>query len=210
LRDRPLFLQDYPMNLAETASTFAEAVLNEERLKAAQSGRAKSASQSRDAQLSQLDGMLGDAVVYLMNIHARFLFEDRFCTERAAGELPPSRLSELMLSAQREAFCDGLDDDGWYPNFWVSKLHFYMSSLPFYNFPYTFGYLLSLGVYSLAADMGDQFADRYCRFLLATGSCETEEAVKTTLGCDLTQPAFWNRSLDIVEQRVERFLELAG
>jgi pepF/M3 family oligoendopeptidase len=210
LRNRPLFLQDYPMNLAETASTFAEAVLNEERLKAAEAGRAKSASQSRDEQLSQLDGMLGDAVVYLMNIHARFLFEDRLCTERAAGELPPGRLSELMLSAQREAFCDGLDDEGWSPNFWISKLHFYMSSLPFYNFPYTFGYLLSLGVYSLASDMGDQFADRYGRFLLATGSCDTEEAVKSTLGCDLTQPAFWNRSLDIVEKRVQRFLELAG
>ena len=37
LKDRPFFLQDYPMNLAETASTFAEAVLNEERLKAAAS-----------------------------------------------------------------------------------------------------------------------------------------------------------------------------
>jgi pepF/M3 family oligoendopeptidase len=210
LRDRPLFLQDYPMNLAETASTFAEAVLNEERLKAAEAGRAKSASQSRDEQLSQLDGMLGDAVVYLMNIHARFLFEDRLCTERATGELPPARLSELMLSAQREAFCDGLDNEGWSPNFWISKLHFYMSSLPFYNFPYTFGYLLSLGVYSLASDMGNQFADRYGRFLLATGCCNTEEAVKSTLDCDLTQPAFWNRSLDIVEKRVERFLELAG
>ena len=198
------------MNLAETASTFAEAVLNEERLKAAEADAVRSGSQSRDEQLVLLDGMLGDAVMYLMNIHARFLLEDRLCKERAAGELPPARLSELMLAAQQEAFCGGLDDDGWYPNFWISKLHFYMSSLPFYNFPYTFGYLLSLGIYAMASDMGDQFAQRYGRFLLATGSCETEEAVKTTLGCDLRQPAFWNRSLDIVERRVERFLELAG
>jgi oligoendopeptidase F len=153
--------------------------------------------------------MLGDAVIYLMNIHARFLFEDRLSTERATGELPAARLSELMLAAQREAFCDGLADDGWYPNFWISKLHFYMSSLPFYNFPYTFGYLLSLGVYAMASEMDDQFASRYGRFLLATGSCDTEEAVESTLGCDLTKPAFWNRSLDIIEQRVERFLELA-
>ncbi len=29
LRNEPLLLQDYPMNLAETASTFAEAVLND-------------------------------------------------------------------------------------------------------------------------------------------------------------------------------------
>ncbi|HUE17374.1 MAG TPA: M3 family oligoendopeptidase, partial [Planctomycetaceae bacterium] len=210
LRDRPVFLQDYPMNLAETASTFAEAVLNEERLEAAEADAVRSGSQSRHEQLVLLDNMLGDAVIYLMNIHARFLFEDRISTERAAGELSAARLSELMLAAQREAFCDGLAEDGWYPNFWISKLHFYMSSLPFYNFPYTFGYLLSLGVYAMASEMGDQFASRYGRFLLATGSCDTEEAVESTLGCDLTKPAFWNRSLDIVEQRVERFLELAG
>jgi oligoendopeptidase F len=85
-----------------------------------------------------------------------------------------------------------------------------MSSLPFYNFPYTFGYLLSLGIYAMAPELGKQFASRYGQFLLATGSCETEAAVKSTLGCDLTQPDFWNRSLDIIERRVERFLELAG
>jgi oligoendopeptidase F len=210
LREQPVFLQDYPMNLAETASTFAEAVLNEQRLEAAQADGTSSGSRSRDEQLVLLDGMLGDAVIYLMNIHARFLFEDRLCAERAKGELPPARLSDLMASAQRDAFCDGLPDDGWYPNFWMSKLHFYMSSLPFYNFPYTFGYLLSLGIYAMAPKLGKQFAVRYGQFLLATGSSETEAAVKSTLGCDLTRPDFWNRSLDIVERRVERFLELAG
>jgi oligoendopeptidase F len=201
LKDRPFFLQDYPMNLAETASTFAEAVLNEERLKRAA---------SRDEQLVLLDGMLADAVVYMMNIHARFVFEDRFHLERAAGEVPAARLSELMRSAQQDAYCDGLADDGWNPNFWVSKLHFYISSLPFYNFPYTFGFLLSTGVYALAGEFGDQFAERYERLLLATGSQPTEQAVQSTLGYDLTQPTFWNRSLDVVERRVDQFLELTN
>jgi pepF/M3 family oligoendopeptidase len=205
LRERPFFLQDYPANLAETASTFAETVLNEERLRAA-SQRGASA---RDEQLVLLDAMLGDAVVYLMNIHARFLFEDRFHVERRAGEVPAGRLSELMLAAQQEAFCDGLADDGWYPNFWISKLHFYISTLPFYNFPYTFGSLLSLGVYAMAPELGAQFAGRYGDFLLATGSMRTEDALRTTLGGDATSTDFWNRSLDVIEQRVERFLELA-
>jgi oligoendopeptidase F len=201
LRERPFFLQDYSMNLAETASTFAESVLNEERLKAAA---------SRDEQLVLLDRMLADAVAYLMNIHGRFLFEDRFHVERAAGEVSAARLSELMRAAQQEAFCDGLADDGWNPNFWISKLHFYISSLPFYNFPYTFGFLLSTGVYALAGEFGNQFAERYERLLLATGSHFTEQAVQSTLGYDLTEPTFWNRSLDVVERRVEQFLELAN
>ena len=41
LKDQPFFLQDYPMNLAETASTFAEAVLAEQRLAESQSRRRK-------------------------------------------------------------------------------------------------------------------------------------------------------------------------
>ncbi|HUG91701.1 MAG TPA: M3 family oligoendopeptidase [Planctomycetaceae bacterium] len=200
LRDRPVFLQEYPMNLAETASTFAEAVLGEERLRVAA---------STGERLEILDHMLADAVSFLMNIHARFVFEDRFHRERAAGEVPAERLSELMLQAQRETYCEGLADDGWNPRFWVSKLHFYISSLPFYNFPYTFGYLLSLGLYAASGEFGREFPDRYRSLLLATGDRETEDAVRSTLGYDLTREDFWNRSLDVVDRRVEQFLELS-
>jgi pepF/M3 family oligoendopeptidase len=199
LRDQPYFLREYPMNLAETASTFAEAVLGERRLADAASDGEK---------ISILDNMLGDAMAFLMNIHARFIFEHNFHVERADGELTADRFSELMLAAQKEAYLDGLDPDGWYPGFWISKLHFYISGWPFYNFPYTFGYLLSQGVYSLAADGGPDFPEQYRRLLIATGCMQTEEAVASTFGFDLTQPAFWNRGLDIVEGRVREFLRL--
>ncbi len=201
LWDRPFFLQDYPMNLAETASTFAEAVLGEQQLRSA-----KSATD----ELQLLDNMLGDAVAFLMNIHARFIFENCFYRERREGEVSPERLSELMLAAQREAYFDGLAEDGWNPRFWVSKLHFYISGLPFYNFPYTFGYLLSLGTFATAKSFAGDFPTRYRELLIATGCCEAEAAVQSTLGDDLTRPDFWNRSLDVVEQRVERFLQLAN
>ena len=72
LRDQPLLLQDYPMNLAETASTFAEAILGDRQLADAQDNAAR---------LKLLDQMLGDAVAFLMNIHCRFLFENRFYQE---------------------------------------------------------------------------------------------------------------------------------
>lgn len=201
LKEQPLFHQDYPMNLAETASTFAEAVLAEHRLRE---------TPSKAEKLSILDHMLSDAVAYLMNIHARFLFEDRFHQERAAGELSAGRLSELMLAAQKEAYQGALADDGWYPDFWVSKLHFYISSLPFYNFPYTFGYLLSTGLYALGTEAGAGFPDQYRRLLIATGCMETEPAVKSSVGYDLTGPDFWSKSLDVIERRVGQFLELAG
>src|SRR6185295_12438460 len=85
LRDQPLVLQDYPMNLAETASTFAECVLAEERL---------AQTTSRDEQIGLLDNMLSDAIAFLLNIHCRFIFENNFHRERANGELSASRISE--------------------------------------------------------------------------------------------------------------------
>lgn len=200
LRERPYVLQGYPMNLAETASTFAEAVLGKERLNSAK---------TPSKELAILDNMLGDSIAFLMNIHARFIFEDQFHQERAAGDVSAERLSELMCNAQKEAYCNSFDDAGWNPNFWISKLHFYITGYPFYNFPYTFGYLLSLGVYALSEEIGDDFPQQYRNLLIATGCQQTEDAVQSTFGYDLREGTFWNKSLDIVEQRVQRFLELA-
>jgi len=161
-------------------------------------------------QIGILDHLLGDAVAYLMNIHARFLFEDAVHKERADGELPAARFSELMLAAQKESYLDALAENGWYPDFWVSKLHFYISGLPFYNYPYTFGYLLSTGLYALAAESGAKFPEQYRRLLRATGCEEAEAAVQSTFGFDLREPAFWEKSLGVVERRVARFVELCG
>ena len=200
LRDQPLFLQDYPMNLAETASTFAEAVLGEQRYRHARSDYER---------LQMLDGMLADAVVFLMNIHARFLFEDQFYRDRLRGELTTEQLNALMESAQKTAYLNALADGGWNARFWVSKLHFYISGLPFYNFPYTFGYLLSLGVYAVGQDSGAEFAETYRRLLIATGCQDAEDAVRTTLGFDLRKPDFWNKSLAIIADRVRQFVALS-
>lgn len=200
LRDEPVFQQDYPMNLAETASTFAEAVLAEWRL-------ARTTSSWKQLQL--LDDVLGDSVAFLMNIHARFLFEDEFHRERVTGEVSSERLDELMTTAQKSAYLDAFGENGWNPRFWVSKLHFYITRLPFYNFPYTFGYLLSLGLYAIGQQSGRDFPARYRKFLQATGSADAEDAVRDAFGFDLRKPEFWNLGLDFVASRVARFGELS-
>jgi oligoendopeptidase F len=200
LRNEPVFLQDYPMNLAETASTFAEAVLGEQRLQRTTSDYER---------LQILDGMLGDAVAFLMNIHARFLFEDEFHKQRGKGELSTDQLNQIMEKGQRDAYLNGLADGCWNPRFWVSKLHFYITATPFYNFPYTFGYLLSLGVYAIGKQSGSEFPEQYRRLLLATGCQDAEDAVQSTMGFDLRKSDFWQKSLSIIADRVKLFVELA-
>jgi oligoendopeptidase F len=61
----------------------------------------------------------------------------------------------------------------------------------------------------MAPEMGQDFPAQYKKLLIATGCQETEQAVKSTLGQDLTTPDFWNKSLDIVEKRVGQYKELA-
>ncbi len=200
LKDQPYLLQDYPMNLAETASTFAEAVLAEHRLKTAKTTAEK---------LSLLDHALSDAVAFLMNIHARFSFENAFYVERSEGEVSTERLSELMLAAQKEAYLDALDPQGWNPLFWASKLHFYIGGLPFYNFPYTFGYLLSQALFAIAPKIGPEFPERYRRLLVLTGCRETEDAIQESLGFNPAEPELWNLALDVVDSKVQQFADLS-
>jgi hypothetical protein len=45
------------------------------------------------------------------------------------------------------------------PMFWATKLHFHLTGIEFYNFPYTFGYLFALGVYAQVGFISTQAID---------------------------------------------------
>mgnify|MGYP001791178185 FL=1 len=92
--------------------------------------------------------------------------------------------------------------------FWASKLHFSISSLGFYNYPYLFGYLFSLGIYAQQPVYGSQFNQRYTDLLRDTGTMTAEDVVQHHLQKDLSQPQFWQDSLAIVEKSVAQFEQL--
>jgi len=183
---RPL-LRGYPMTLAESASTFAELILNESLL---------SDDRLTDGQRAALLGAaLGDASSFLLDITTRFRFERALYERRAAGELAADELDALMAQTQREVFGDALDPEGVDPLFWASKLHFFITSVSFYNFPYAFGYLLSRGMRAMHAREGKAFLPRYERFLQRSGSDWAHRVAKDTLGVDLEQPDFWRDAI---------------
>ena len=90
-----------------------------------------------------------------------------------------------MVETQREVFGDALAQGGEDPYFWASKLHFYITGVTFYNFPYTFGFLLSRGLYSMFKQEGPEFLPRYEEFLRLTGSDTAEGVARRALGRDL-------------------------
>jgi len=197
MNDLPQLAQGYAMNVAETASTFAEMLVADAAVRAAGSD---------DERLPLLADKAERAVAFFMNIHARFLFETRFYAERQKGLVPVARVNELMVEAQKEAFCDALSE--YHPHFWASKLHFYLTAQPFYNFPYTFGFLFSSGVYARALEEGPAFARRYVELLRDTGRMRVEDLAAKHLGVDLTKPDFWQAAVDVSVADVRQFLAL--
>jgi oligoendopeptidase F len=191
LRPARSFAANYPMTLAETASNFGEMILL--------SGLMNDPGITEATKAYLLDQEMLRAHAYLINIPMRYEFEKAFYTERAAGEVSVSRLSELMSQAQRQMYGDTLLPDGTDPMFWAYKMHFFISGISFYNFPYVFGYLLSQALFARFKAEGPSFLPRYEAFLSMTGSATCEEVVKQTLGEDLTRPEFWATAVKAME-----------
>ncbi|MCP8856744.1 M3 family oligoendopeptidase [Latilactobacillus fuchuensis] len=196
LNGLPSWRQDYAMNVAETASTLAELIVVDATVQAADSIEAK---------INLLDQKITNAIDMFMNIHARYLFEHHFYAERQNGFVPTARLKTLMLDAQKEAYADALTD--YDPLFWADKQHFFFDDVPFYNFPYTFGYLFSLGIYAKSQEV-DQFEDQYIALLQDTANMTTEALAQKHLGVDLTQPAFWQAAATSIQSDIDQFMAL--
>ncbi|WP_211746558.1 M3 family oligoendopeptidase [Paenibacillus sp. Marseille-Q4541] len=194
--DMEILNQSYAMNVAETASTFAELIVADALIKEA----------DEKEKLALLEEKIQNTVAFFMNIHARFLFETRFYEKRKEGLLSGDDLSELMEEAQREAFCDSLGS--YHPTFWASKLHFYITGVPFYNFPYTFGFMFSTGIYAQAQKEGATFAEKYDNLLRDTGRMTVEELAEKHLGTDVTKPEFWQGAADLCIADIEQFLRM--
>lgn len=197
MRDLHLLNRNYAMNVAETASTLAEMIVSDAAVKRAQTEKEK---------IALLEDKIQRSVALLMNIHARFLFETRFYDERKKGIVSAERLNELMEEAQKEAYGNVLEE--YHPSFWASKLHFYITGVPFYNFPYTFGYLFSLGIYAQALEEGKGYEEKYIALLKDTASMKVEDLAKKHLNVDLTKPNFWEKAVQLCIDDIEEFLAL--
>jgi oligoendopeptidase F len=196
MRDIRPYARGYPMTLAETASTFGEQVL--------MNGLLDDPAVSDPQKAMMLDVEVGHGAIYLLDIPVRYEFEKTFYEERKSGELSVSRLKELMVETQRRVLGDVLEPGGEDPYFWASKLHFYITGITFYNFPYTFGFLMSRSLYTMFKKEGLSFLRRYEEFLRLTGSDTAENVVRRTLGRDLQHPDFWSEAIRSLEEPVNR------
>lgn len=201
LRPARSLAASYPMTLAETASNFGEMILL--------NGLLTDDALTPAMKKYLLDQEMLRAHAYLINIPMRYEFEKAFYTQRAGGEVSVSKLGELMNETQRKMYGDTLLPEGTDPMFWASKMHFFITGVSFYNFPYVFGYLLSQALFARFKAEGASFLPRYEAFLAATGSASCEEVAHQTLGADLTSVAFWSEALRAMEPTLLEYEKLA-
>jgi len=197
MRDMPYVRTHYAMTTAETASIFAETLVRDYLYENSNSDEDK-------YEIAWQDGE--SAAIMLCNIPTRFEFEKNLVEARKERTIPPKELKAMMSDAWKTWYGDSLTE--YDDMFWASKLHFSISELGFYNYPYLFGYLFSLGIYALKDKMGDDFNELYITILRDTGSMTAEELIRKHIDKNIEEKEFWQGSLDIVDKAVSRFESL--
>ena len=195
LKNETYLNSDYPMPIAETASTFCESIVKNALLKNA----------SKDEALVITESDLSDSAQTIVDILSRFLFEDEVFKLRKEGSLSARELSEIMLKAQKSAYSENLSV--YHPYMWVCKPHYYDAEYNYYNFPYAFGLLLSKGLYSLYQKNGKDFFNDYNKFLNTTGKASIKDTA-LSIGINLSDKAFWDLSVETIKNEIDNFCNI--
>ena len=196
LNGRTMMQRQTPMTVAETASIFCETVVNRAGMKIAHSNE----------QLSLLEGSLQGFNQVVVDVIGRMFFERSVFEDRTRRELSPQELCELMLEAQNESYGDGLDPNLRHPYMWAVKPHYY-GGRSFYNYPYTFGLLFSLGLYAQFESDSKGFRNAYDDLLSSTGLYDAP-TLANRFGINVREEAFWAASLGVIQEDIDRFVSL--
>jgi oligoendopeptidase F len=191
-RGQTVFSQSTGMTLAETASVFGETLTF---------GRLLDQTQDPSGRLSLLAGSIEGAIATVFRQTAMNRFEDAVHTaRRTEGELSVDRFGELWAETQSDLLGDSVEITDGYRSWWSYVPHFI--AMPGYVYAYAYGQLLALSVYAQYEQQGSDFTSRYLSLLSAGGSLPPED-LAMIVGCDLTDPGFWDAGLAIIDQQID-------
>jgi oligoendopeptidase F len=194
--DKPLLVQQAPLPLAETASVFAEMLLNDKLTE-------KMSEKERKLLLAE---EIDDMYATIMRQAYFTLFEIEAHHAIAENNATIDQVSEIYLNSLKEQFGSSViitPDFRWE---WLYIPHFYHT--PFYCYAYSFGNLLVLSLYQQYKLEGKpSFVPKYFNILSAGGSEKPEELLKEN-GIDISKEEFWQQGFDFVSEKVKQLKEL--
>ncbi|MDP9067464.1 MAG: M3 family oligoendopeptidase [Actinomycetota bacterium] len=182
-----------PLTVAETASVFGETIVF---------NRLLALEESPSARFALLAQKVEDSLATVFRQVAMNRFEASVHNgRRNEGELSVERLGDLWIETQSEMLGDAVELEDDYRSWWSYVPHFI--HVPGYVYAYAFGFLLAVSVYRVYEEQGDSFVPRYLEMLSAGGSRSPEELARI-VGCDLSDPAFWEGGLSVIERDIDR------
>ncbi|MEE9187890.1 MAG: M3 family metallopeptidase, partial [Anaerolineales bacterium] len=197
-KGKKYLLYQTPMTLAETASIFCETIIMESALEAAS---------SPDQELAILETILVGDTQVIVDISSRYMFEKEVFGRRENADLSADELCEIISQAQKTTYGEGLDENHLHPYMWAWKPHYYQEDISFYNYPYAFGLLFSTGLYAIYQQRGVEFVPQLQDLLASTGLGSAAD-LASRFDIDIRSIDFWEDSLEVIRQRIERYLEL--
>lgn len=193
--DKPISVSHAPLPLAETASVFAETLLNDKLSK-------NLPGKERKLLLAeQIDDMyatiMRQAYFTLFEIDAHKMIAEQNATIDEVSELYFNNLNEQLGNS-----IDISPDFKWE---WLYIPHFYHT--PFYCYAYSFGNLLVMSLYQQFEIEGSSFIPRYLKILSAGGSRKSEDLLQES-GINISHHEFWQQGFDLVAEKIREFREM--
>ncbi|TGB04451.1 M3 family metallopeptidase [Halobacillus salinus] len=191
--------QTPPLPLAETSSIFAELAVLE--------GAMQEWTDPKD-RLFLLDEKLKRSVMNFMNIRSRFVFERAFEEERERGFIEIDKTDSIMRQAWEASYQGSLVDPP--SRFWALVPHFYMTNSPYYNYPYTMGYLISLACIAKGKQEEEGAGIDFRLLLKNSGKDTIENLVRRYFEEDIATSDFWEKGLEECAEDVREFTYLVN
>jgi oligoendopeptidase F len=193
-QDRSILVQDAPLPLAETASTFSELLLYDN----------ISNKISDNEKKIMLSEKIDDLYATILRQSFFTIFEVDAHKQIGEGttidEISKTYLNNLKIQFGNSV---SLSDD--FAIEWSCIPHFYHT--PFYCYAYSFGNLLALSLFQRYKKEGKDFVPAYISILAAGGSKKPEKLL-SEYGFDISSPKFWQEGFDYVKEQVKTLSSL--
>ena len=193
-QDRSILVQDAPLPLAETASTFSELLLYDN----------LSNKISDDEKKTMLSEKIDDLYATILRQSFFTIFE--IDAHKQIGEgTTINEISKTYLKNLKIQFGNSVSLSEDFAIEWSCIPHFYHT--PFYCYAYSFGNLLALSLFQRYKKEGKDFVPAYINILAAGGSKKPEKLL-SEYGFDITSLKFWQEGFDYVKEQVNTLASL--
>jgi len=193
-QNRSILVQDAPLPLAETASTFSELLLYDN----------LSDKISDNEKKIMLSEKIDDLYATILRQSFFTIFEVD-AHEQIGKGTTVDEISKTYLKNLKEQFGNSVNLSDDFAIEWSCIPHFYHT--PFYCYAYSFGNLLALSLFQRYRKEGDDFVSSYIEILAAGGSKKPEKLLLEH-GFDIRSPKFWQEGFDYVSDQVKTLSSL--